>query len=135
MIEDRLDINVHAAFNDIEIRIAEARWMEKEQKDAEEATEALKDKEKGVVQQQPDANVNAADVEVNVAENVRRIEIERRRLEAKEAKKAQVDEKVDKEKDDENEEDDGMKDINDFHKSDDDKGDDNDQGGNGGALL
>ncbi|XP_022014914.1 pheromone-processing carboxypeptidase KEX1-like [Helianthus annuus] len=109
--------------------------------------------------------MNAADVEVNVAEvevneenslvpsqlfvlvgelksvyysrevNVRRIEIERRRLKAKEAKKAQVDEKVDEEKDDEDEEDDDMKDIDDFYESDDDKGDDNDQGGNGGALI
>ncbi|KAF5821008.1 hypothetical protein HanRHA438_Chr01g0009001 [Helianthus annuus] len=171
VIEDRLGINVHAAFDDIKIRRAEARRMEKEQKDAEEAAAALKDKGKGVVddneeilgssrqqeQQQPDADVNAADVEVNVAEvevneenalvppqffvlvgelknvsynredNARRIEVERRRLKAKEAKKAQVDEKVDEEIDDEDEEDDDIKYIDDFHGSDDDKDDDDDQ--------
>ncbi|XP_021996785.1 glutamic acid-rich protein-like [Helianthus annuus] len=162
-----------------EIRRAEDRRIEKEQKDAEEAAEALKDKGKGVVvdteeilgsfsqQEQPqlDVETNVADVEVNIAEvevneendpvpakyfilvgelksvyysreeNIRRIEIERRRLKAKEAKKAQVDEKVDKEKDDEDEEDDDMKDIDDFHESDDEKGDDDDRRGNGGALI
>ncbi|KAJ0750073.1 hypothetical protein HanLR1_Chr05g0177671 [Helianthus annuus] len=99
--------------------------MEKEQKDAEEAAEALKDKGKGVIidneeilgsssqqeQQQPDAKVNVENVEVNVAE-------------------------VDEEDDDEDEEDDDFIDIDDYHKSsDDDKGDDDDQGGNGGALI
>ncbi|MFS8034935.1 hypothetical protein Hanom_Chr17g01587051 [Helianthus anomalus] len=82
VVQDRLGINVHAAFDDIEIRRDEARRMEKKQKDTEEAAEALKDKGKGVVvnneeilglssqqeQQQPDVEVNAADVEVNVAE-------------------------------------------------------------------
>ncbi|MFS7946080.1 hypothetical protein Hanom_Chr06g00531821 [Helianthus anomalus] len=101
---------------------AEARRMEKEQKDAKEATKALKDKGKGVVQQQPDVEANVADVEANVAEveaneenslvvaqffilvgdlktvyhiredNARRIEVERRRLKVKEAKKAKADE-------------------------------------------
>ncbi|KAM0041824.1 hypothetical protein Hdeb2414_s0011g00370791 [Helianthus debilis subsp. tardiflorus] len=78
VIEDRLGINVHAAFDDIEIRRAEARRMEKEQKDAEEATEALKDKVKGVIvdnegilgsssqqeQQQPDVEVNVENVKL-----------------------------------------------------------------------
>ncbi|MFS7917710.1 hypothetical protein Hanom_Chr03g00192371 [Helianthus anomalus] len=106
---------------------------------------------------QPDVEVSVAEVEVNeenalvVAQyfilvgdlktvyysredNARRIEVERRRLKAKEAKKAKVVEIVDEEKDDE---DDDLKDIDDFHESDDDKDDDDDddQDGNGGAPI
>ncbi|MFS8021209.1 hypothetical protein Hanom_Chr16g01424771 [Helianthus anomalus] len=81
VIEYRLGINVHAAFDEIEIQRAEARRMEKEKRVAEETVEALKDKGKGVVvdteeilgslsqqeQSQPDAET--AEIEVNVAEN------------------------------------------------------------------
>ncbi|KAJ0434151.1 hypothetical protein HanOQP8_Chr17g0665041 [Helianthus annuus] len=45
VIEDKLRINVHAAYDDIEIRRAEARRMEKQQQDA---AEAAKDKGKGI---------------------------------------------------------------------------------------
>ncbi|XP_021975109.1 nucleoplasmin-like protein ANO39 [Helianthus annuus] len=163
MIEYELGINVHAAFDDIEIRRAEAQRIEKEQKDAEEAAEALKDKGKGVVvdneeilgssnqqeQQQPDVEANEENALVPALlftfvgerktlsysreDNARRIEVERRRPKAKEVKKAQA---AGEEEDDEDEEDDDFKDIDDYHRSsDDDEGDDDDQGGNGGALI
>ncbi|MFS7947961.1 hypothetical protein Hanom_Chr06g00554321 [Helianthus anomalus] len=104
-------------------------------------------------EQQPDVEFNAVDVNVenalvleqqfelvskenivsyNKEDNAWIIEIERRRLKAKEAKKTQADEIVYEEN---NDKDDDMKDIDDFHESRDNKGDDDDQGGNGGALV
>ncbi|KAJ0435675.1 hypothetical protein HanIR_Chr17g0895881 [Helianthus annuus] len=68
-----LYVVIHAAYDDIEIRRAEARRMEKQQQDAAEAAEAAKDKGKGIAveeasedvlessshrEQQPDVEVN-----------------------------------------------------------------------------
>ncbi|MFS7966640.1 hypothetical protein Hanom_Chr09g00776161 [Helianthus anomalus] len=105
-----------------------------------------------VREQQPDVEVNVENalvlaqhfilvgevkrVSYSREDNARRIEVERRRLKAKQAKKTQTVEKVDEENDDEDEEDDDLKDIDNYHRSsDDDNGDDDDQGGNGGALV
>ncbi|XP_022030470.1 protein ecdysoneless homolog [Helianthus annuus] len=109
VLENRLGVNVQAAYSDIEIQRDEAWRMDRQRLDEQVAAEAAKDKGK---------------------DNARRIEVERRRLKAKEAKKAKAVEIVDKEKDDEDEEDDDLKDIDNFHESDDD-----DQDGNGGALI
>ncbi|MFS8035287.1 hypothetical protein Hanom_Chr17g01591321 [Helianthus anomalus] len=80
VLENLIGINLHAACDEIEIQRAEAQRMEKEKRDAKEATEALKDKRKGIVVDteeilgssslqelpQPDAEVNVSHVEVNV---------------------------------------------------------------------
>ncbi|KAJ0547851.1 putative transcription factor BREVIS RADIX domain-containing protein [Helianthus annuus] len=129
VIEDRLGINVHAAYDDVEIRRAEALRMEKEQQNA---AEAAKDKGKGIAveeaseevlesssqreQQQPEDEANddnalvlaqqfvlvgkAKSVSYSREDNARRIEVERRRLKAKQEKKDQTVEKVDEENDD-----------------------------------
>ncbi|KAJ0501613.1 hypothetical protein HanHA300_Chr11g0402701 [Helianthus annuus] len=161
VIEDKLGINVHAAFDEIEIRIAEARRMEKEQKDAEETVEALKDKGKGVVvdteeilgsssqQEQPqlDAEVNVANVAVNVADVERAIvlaqqfirvgetidvpyneEETKRRDEIKRQKEKKKDMKVDEEDEEDDEKDkeseDWFDDIDNYHGDDDNDDDD-----------
>ncbi|KAJ0742887.1 hypothetical protein HanPI659440_Chr10g0369291 [Helianthus annuus] len=175
VIEDRLGVNVHATYDDVEIRRAEARRMERQRLDAEEAARAALDKGKNLAdeevlesssqqeQKQPEIEIKVENIEVhdagaemNAEENLvspdllftlfgepkpliysrkeilKRIEIERHRLEAKKVKVAEiVDEKED-------EEDDDFKDIDDYHydgDDDDDNNDDNDQGGAGGALI
>ncbi|MFS7935562.1 hypothetical protein Hanom_Chr05g00404931 [Helianthus anomalus] len=165
VIEDRL--NVPASYDDIEIRRVEARRMEKQQKDVAATAEAAKDKGRGIAveneevleslsqqEQQLDVEVNdenalvlaqlfvlvgeSKSVSYKREDNARRIEVERSRLKAKQAKKYQTVEKVDEEKDDEDEEDDDLKDSDDYPKGgddDDDDNDDDDQGGDNGALI
>ncbi|XP_022007728.1 uncharacterized protein LOC110906994 [Helianthus annuus] len=139
VIEGRLGISVHAIYDDIEIRRAEARRMERQRLDEQVAAEAPKDKGKGlqsIMKKFLDHRVNKSNNQMlNKEDNARRIEVERRQLKAKEAKKDKINEIVYEKNDDENEEDDDMKDIDDFHESDDDKGNDDDQGGNDGAIV
>ncbi|MFS7979952.1 hypothetical protein Hanom_Chr10g00933711 [Helianthus anomalus] len=96
VIEDRLGINVHATYDDIEIRRAEAQRMEKKQKDV---AKAAKDKGKDVEVNDDNALVlaqqfvlvsKAKSVSYSREDNARRTEVERRRLKAKEAKKDQT---------------------------------------------
>ncbi|KAJ0733794.1 hypothetical protein HanPI659440_Chr11g0412441 [Helianthus annuus] len=48
VIEDKLGLNVQAEYDQIEIRRAEARRMEREKRDAQEAVDVVKDKGKGI---------------------------------------------------------------------------------------
>ncbi|KAM0044463.1 putative transcription factor BREVIS RADIX domain-containing protein [Helianthus debilis subsp. tardiflorus] len=129
VIEDRLGINVHAAYDDVEIRRAEAPRMEKEQQKGkgiavEEASEEVLESSSRREQQQPEDEANddnalvlaqqfvlvgkAKSVSYSREDNARRIEVEKRRLKAKQEKKDQTVEKVDEENDDEDED---LKDI------------------------
>ncbi|XP_021985394.1 FK506-binding protein 3-like [Helianthus annuus] len=156
VIEDCLGVNVHAAYDDVEIRRAKARRMERQRLDAECHT--LISTAETVNAE--DIEAHDAEAELNAEENpvapdllftlfgepkpliytreeiLKRIEIARRRLEAKKVKVAEI---VDDKEDDEDEEDDDFKDIDDYHydgdDDDDDNNDDNDQGGAGGALI
>ncbi|MFS7961522.1 hypothetical protein Hanom_Chr08g00716131 [Helianthus anomalus] len=140
VIEDKLGINVHAAFDEIEIRRAEARRIEKEKKSAEEAVEALRIKDRvlwWILKKFLDRQLftmvgEPKTVFYTKEDNLRKIEVERRRLKAKQRKYEIVDE------DDYDEE---LKewfgdDDDDYHDGkDDDKDDNDDQGGTGGALI
>ncbi|KAJ0785990.1 hypothetical protein HanOQP8_Chr02g0049721 [Helianthus annuus] len=52
VIEDRLGVNVHATYNEIRIRRAEAWRMERQQRDAQEAADATKDIGKSIADEE-----------------------------------------------------------------------------------
>ncbi|XP_022030298.1 uncharacterized protein LOC110931201 [Helianthus annuus] len=121
VVEYKLGLNVEAEFDQIGIRRAKARRIERSSSDK-------------VDDSIPDISLfNLIDTPVNVSyskeENARLIKVERRRLNAKKYKKDK--------KDDEEDSDDVFQDIDDYHYSGDDNDDDDDdgQGGNGGALI
>ncbi|KAM0008060.1 hypothetical protein Hdeb2414_s0123g00804061 [Helianthus debilis subsp. tardiflorus] len=163
VIEDRLGINVHAAYDDIEIRRAEGQRMEKQQRDV---ADAAKDKGKGIAveevvteevlesssqQEQQSSNIEvntettivlaqwfvlvgeAVDVPYSRDERRRRDELKRRK-----EKKDDKEDGVEEEEDEEQNTDELFKDIEDYRESndnDDDDDDDDDQGGNSGAMV
>ncbi|MFS8033746.1 hypothetical protein Hanom_Chr17g01573211 [Helianthus anomalus] len=114
VIEDRLGINVHAVFDEIEIQRDEARRMEKEKKNVEEALEALKDKGKGII-------------EVNVVEDDVNNEFA--------LVPAQLFTMSEDDDDDDEELKEWFGDDDDDDDHHDDKGNDDDQGGTGGVLI
>ncbi|XP_021998010.1 prostatic spermine-binding protein-like [Helianthus annuus] len=132
VIEDRLGLNVHAEYDQIGIRRAESRRMEREQRDAQEAADAAKDNGKGIAdvevlesssqkkQQSSNADVNTEMAIVLAQQFI-----------------LKDGEKDDEEGDDDEDEDteELFKDIDDYHGSGDNGNDDDDNDGNSGALV